>query len=117
MDFLHSAIGQRRVKRIACRVFFFYCAKALTAAKMRRKIVFGATPFLLLAATALEQESWTQHKGKNCYSGHGGTDLDSGHGCGTMSVAARQVRASCAADSSTPMQWVLSKLRLFLYIK
>lgn len=37
-------------------------------------------------------ESWTQHKGKNCYSGHGATDLDSGHGCGMMGVAACQAR-------------------------
>ena len=54
-----------------------------------------ATALLLLASSALQQESWTQHKGKNCYSGHGGTDLDSGHGCGTMSLAVCQVRASC----------------------
>ena len=37
-------------------------------------------------------ESWTQHKGKNCYSGHGAVDLDSGHGCGTMSIAACQAK-------------------------
>ena len=57
----------------------------------------GIATSLLVASTLASiscevREPWMQHRGTNCYSGHGATDLDSGHGCGKMSVAACQAK-------------------------
>ena len=51
------------------------------------------------------KESWMRHQALNCYSGHGATDLDGAHGCGTMSLALCKAKcdtiASCAGITVT----------------
>ena len=46
--------------------------------------------------------SWTQHVGKNCYTGHGAIDLEhpEGSSCGTMSLAACQAKCDGLAGCS-----------------
>lgn len=47
-----------------------------------------------LLTIAVSMTSWTQHASLNCYSGHGGKDLDNGHGCGTMSLIDCQAKCN-----------------------